>query len=149
MVYVNELLDARYVTFLNEETKEDCLNTMTDLLAESENITDPVAFRKAVFDREEIMSTGIGLGIALPHVKIPEVRDICVAVGIHANGVNWDSLDGQPVHIVFLIAGSPDQHRTYLQTVSKIVLVLKNAKRRKQMIRAKSVEEILSLFRTV
>ncbi|NQT25645.1 PTS sugar transporter subunit IIA [candidate division KSB1 bacterium] len=149
MVSVKELLDARYVTFLDCETKDECLNTLVDLVSQSENISDEPAFRKAVFERESIFSTGIGLGIALPHVKIPEVKDMTVAVGIHAKGVYWDSLDGEPVHIIFLIAGSSDQHRIYLQTVSKIVLVLKNAKRREQLIVAKSPEEIISLFHTV
>lgn len=149
MVIVNELLDSRYICFLEGGTKEACLNTLIDLLVQSENITDAEAFRKAVFEREEIVSTGIGLGIALPHVKIPEVKDMTIAVGIHAAGINWDALDGQPVHIIFLIAGSSDQHRTYLQTVSKIVLVLKNARRREQLIETRSAEDVLSLFQTV
>jgi len=149
MVFVKEVLDAQFITFLDCKNKENCLNALIDLLVQSPNIENEAEFRKAVFDRESIMSTGIGLGIALPHVKIRNVKDITVAVGIHRKGVDWEALDGEPVHIIFLIAGSEDQHRTYLRTVSKIVLVLKNAKRREQLIAAENAEEILSLFQTV
>lgn len=149
MVYVNRYLNPETIGFLDAKTKEEALEAMIDLLAESPNIEDKKAFHEAVFKREAVMSTGIGMGIAIPHVKIKEVSDICVAIGICKNGIEWDSMDGEPVKIIFLFAGSETQHELYLQTLSKIMLVLKNQKRREQMVAAQNVEEIIKLFENV
>ena len=149
MVYVNRYLNPDYIRFLEASTKKEALEAMIDMLAESPNIEDKKAFHEAVFKRESVMSTGIGMNIAIPHVKIKEVADICVAIGICKNGIDWDSMDGEPVRIIFLFAGSEDQHELYLQTLSKIMLVLKNQRRREQMIAANSVEEIVKLFENV
>ncbi|MFC1569759.1 PTS sugar transporter subunit IIA [bacterium] len=149
MVYVQALLDTKYIKFIESKTKSDVLEELIQIIDQSPNITNRDIFSKAVFKREALMSTGIGLGIAIPHVKIPEVKDLTIAVGISKHGVAWESLDGQPVHIVFLIAGSDDQHDQYLRTLSKIVLVLKNQSRREKIIAAENVETIIQLFQNI
>ena len=149
MVIVKDYLKPEYVVFLDCPDKKGCLDRMIEVISESPNIEDGEAFRKAVFAREEIISTGLGLGIALPHVKIPEVKDLTVAIGIHHQGVDWESLDNEPVHIIFLIAGSEAQHTLYLQTVAKIMLILKNTRRREQLLEARKAENVLALFETV
>jgi PTS system fructose-specific IIC component len=82
-------------------------------------------------------------------VKVKSVTDLTLAVGISKSGIEWGSLDGKPVHIVFLIAGSEDQHEQYLRILSKIILVLKNENRRKNIIEAKDVQTIIDQFQTV
>ncbi|MBN2104457.1 PTS sugar transporter subunit IIA [bacterium] len=149
MVYVHPLLRAEYIKFVESGQKPDVLKSLIDVISKSPNITNRDVFQKAVFDRESIMSTGIGLGIAIPHVKIPEIKDMTIAVGISKQGIEWDALDGQPVHIIFLIAGSADQHDLYLRTLSKIVLVLKNPARREKITAAVSAEEVIRLFQNV
>lgn len=149
MVLVKEFLQPKFIKFLNCSQKSDCLSSLIETISESDNIIDKEAFSRAVFDRENIMSTGLGLGIAIPHVKIPEVSDLTIAIGIHSEGVEWEALDGEPVQLIFLIAGSADQHQTYLQTVAKLMLVLKNAKRREQLKSAQKAEEVMALFSTV
>ena len=146
MVYVKELLDPAYVTFLNSNNKEEALETLIHLMKTSSQIIDHSSFRKAVFAREDIMSTGIGLGVAIPHVKIKQVKDMVIGIGVSKNGIDWDSLDGKPVHIIFLIASSENQHEKYLRILAKIVLVLKNPNRRQKIVEAKNPEDILSLF---
>ena len=86
---------------------------------------------------------------AIPHVKISAVQDLTIAVGISKKGIEWEALDGQPVHIVFLIAGSDDQHDLYLRTLSKIVLVLKNKSRREKIVEAEDVGTVIQLFQNI
>lgn len=149
MVYVHPLLQVEFIKFIESDRKEDVLRTLIQVISKSPNIVDGDIFQKAVFDREAIMSTGLGLGIAIPHVKIPEVKDLTIAVGISKEGIEWEALDGEPVHIIFLIAGADDQHELYLRTLSKIVLVLKNPERRKKIIAADNVETVIRLFQNV
>ena len=115
----------------------------------SPNILDKDVFREAIFERESIVSTGIGLGIAIPHVKIKEVRDLTLCVGISKDGIDWNAIDNQPVHVVFLIAGSDEQHEVYLRILAKIVLLLKNRKRREKLIQARTIEEVVALFENI
>lgn len=149
MVYMHSLLKAEQIQFLSSSSKEGVLEELIQLISQSPHILDEKAFGKAVFERESIMSTGIGLGLAIPHVKVKSVTDLTLAVGISKSGIEWGSLDGQPVHIIFLIAGSEDQHELYLRILSKIILVLKNEKRRKKIIEANDVQTIIDQFQTV
>jgi len=146
MVYLREYLDPSYVLFLDENDKNAALNRMIDCLNTSPHIIEKEAFRKAVFEREKIMSTGIGLGIAIPHVKMKGVEDFAICVGVSKKGIAWESIDNHPVHIVFLIAGAAEQHAHYLRILSKIILVLKKRERREKLIKAKKAAEILDLF---
>ena len=149
MVYVHPLLETQFIKFLEADTKDAALDEMIQMMSDSPNISDEKSFRKAVFDREALMSTGLGLGIAIPHVKIKSIKDISIGIGIHKKGLDWDALDGEAVHIVVMIAGSDTQHDTYLRTLSKIVLVLKNKKRREKMIQSSTPEEIVTLFENI
>lgn len=146
MIYLKKYLDPTRVVFLKEDDKKDVLNKLIDCLVSSPNILDQDVFRKEIFEREKIISTGIGLGIAIPHVKIKEVKDITICVGVSQNGIDWGALDNQPVHIIFLIAGAADQHESYLRLLSKIVLVLKSQTRREKLIASQNVDEVIELF---
>jgi PTS system nitrogen regulatory IIA component len=119
---------------------------MIENLSGSPNVLDRKAFHKAVWDREKIMSTGIGLGIAIPHVKIKEVKDITVGIGISKAGIAWEALDNKPVHAVFLIAGAEDQHDIYLRLLAKIILVLKKTERRQRLFSAANAEQVVEVF---
>ena len=146
MVCLKDYLKEDHVLFLEKGDKKSILDQMIDNISSSSSITDKGSFSTAVFDRETIISTGIGLGIAIPHVKIPSVRDITIGIGICPEGVEWDSLDNQPVHIIFLIAANTDQHQIYLRLLSKIVLVLKKKERREKLVEAKDPSIVLKQF---
>lgn len=149
MIYLREYLNAEFVLFLQESDKKSVLNRMVDCLSSSPNILDRESFRKAVFEREKIISTGIGLGIAIPHVMIEEVKNITIGIGISKEGIPWEALDNKPVHAVFLFAGAADQHELYLRLLSKIILVLRNKERRHKLFTAKNVKQLLDLFNTL
>ena len=149
MIYLNTLVHSDFIAFLDESDKKAALDTLIDLMDTSPNILDKDVFREAIFERESIVSTGIGLGIAIPHVKIKEVRDLTLCVGISKDGIDWNAIDNQPVHVVFLIAGSDEQHEAYLRILAKIVLLLKNRKRREKLIQARTIEEVVALFENI
>jgi PTS system nitrogen regulatory IIA component len=109
------------VCILHESSKDDVLRALIAIIATSPNVTDPAALTSAIFKREALMSTGIGLGLAVPHVRIPSVKSLTMAVGIsHAGIDDYSSLDDKPVHHVFLIAAPEGQHAEYLRLLSAI-----------------------------
>lgn len=147
MIYLRDYIKTENILFFTEqENKEKILEKMIDHLENSPLIIDKKKFRQAVFDRESLMSTGIGLGIAIPHVKIPAVKDIAICIGICRQGVEWNSLDGKPVHLIFLMAAHDDQHNVYLRLLSKIILVLRKQDRREKLTAAETPEAVMSHF---
>jgi len=109
------------VCFLKATKKSAGLVELIDVLALSPIITDKATLTEAVFKRESIMSTGIGLGLAVPHVRIASVNTLVMAVGISRAGIDdYVSLDDKPVHLVFLIAAPEGQHVEYLRLLSAI-----------------------------
>ena len=149
MIYLRDYLDPSYVVFLEETEKESALNRLVDCISSSPNIEDKEVLRKAVFNREKIISTGIGLGIAIPHVKIKEVKKLTICIGISKEGIDWAAIDNKPVYTIFLIAGPAEQHELYLKILSKIILVLKKKERREQILKAEKPDEILKLFKNL
>ncbi|MFW6138810.1 MAG: PTS sugar transporter subunit IIA, partial [Spirochaetota bacterium] len=86
-----------------------------------------------------------GYGLAIPHVKLPQIQEFFITIGIHQKGVDWDSMDSKPVFLIFLIAG-PDQQEKYLRLLAKLTLALKNPERRQSMIRSTTRYEVLQSF---
>jgi mannitol/fructose-specific phosphotransferase system IIA component len=105
MIDLKDHLDAARVRDLTGTTKDAVLEEMVALVSSSDAVTDAPSLLSAVRERERVLSTGIGLGIAIPHAKIPGVTRFVVAVGRHGAGIEFDAIDGKPVHIVVLIAG--------------------------------------------
>ena len=96
---IADYLDSRLIAFLDVETRDEAINVLIDLLNQAGKLPDREAFRQAIFHREEIVSTGIGMGVAFPHAKIADLDDFFVAVGLLEKGIDWNALDGAPVRI--------------------------------------------------
>ena len=119
-------LKADRVVVTDDACKTEILDRLIDVLAGTAEVTDPDALTVAIAKREQMMSTGIGRGIGIPHVRIDGVSDIVMAVGLVRNGVpDYDSLDGLPVKLIFMIAARPDQHEEHLRLLSRISRSLK------------------------
>ncbi len=114
--------------------------------AELGYIPDEKAFSEAILEREDIMSTGIGLQVAIPHAKLKGIKEFFVIAAVLDNEVAWDSLDKKPVRLVFMIGGPSDRQTDYLMILSKITLVIKNPARRKSLMAAKTPEAVLDSF---
>ena len=132
---------------LESETKPEALRELVDILRDAAEITDPEKFYRAIMDRENILSTGLGIGIALPHVKIPSVTDFVVALGRKRDGLNFDSLDGKPAKIVIMIGASEKQHRDFLKVIARVSQLFRQESVRNEVLAAKDPEEIMNVIR--
>lgn len=121
---------------LKSTDKQGALRELCAAMATSRNIGDAKAFQKAIVDREAILSTGIGLGLAMPHAKVPSVRDFTIALGRSKAGIDWDSLDGAPVHIAVMIGASDSQASEYTKVLAAIVTRMKDEAVRRKMLAA-------------
>ncbi|MBJ2355370.1 PTS sugar transporter subunit IIA [Sphaerochaeta sp. S2] len=141
-----DYLTESSVLFLKETHKNQILTTMAEKAAESEYVSSGEAFTEAILDREAIMSTGIGLQVAIPHAKLNGIKEFFVLAAVLDHDVPWDSLDKKPVRLVFMIGGPSDRQTDYLMILSKITLVIKNPERRKALMAAKTPQAVLDAF---
>ncbi|RKY63538.1 MAG: PTS sugar transporter subunit IIA [Candidatus Latescibacterota bacterium] len=140
---LSDLISPDRIVWLSSDTKEEVLRELVDVISRAPQIGDRDELLKAVLEREKIMSTGIGLGIAVPHAKIESVSDFVIAIGISRKGVEFDSLDNKPVHIVVMIAGPANQQDRYIRILAKVVLALKDPKVRETVLKAETPQEVL------
>lgn len=133
---------------LKSSDKEGALNELIEVISTSPLINDKDTFAKAIFEREKIISTGVGIGVAVPHVKIPQVGDFVAAIGRSHKGIDFQALDEKPVHIVVMIGASDKQSGEFLKVLAKLVLRLKDKNFRRAVMLAKSQAEIKQLFLT-
>ncbi len=106
--------------------KEEALSLLVAAVGKNPTVADDAMFRNAVFEREAIMSTGLGSGIAVPHVRIPEVGVPTLGIGVSREGIDYSSLDGKPVHVMVLFAMPLGAEKVYLTLLAKVMLVLRN-----------------------
>jgi len=144
---VHELLNIKYVlTEFKSEKKDEVINELVDLLKGDERIIDLEEVRKCVFEREEKMSTGVGKGFAIPHGKTNSVNDILAAFGKSEAPIEYNSLDGEPVHLIFLLIGKENLVAKHIKLLSRISRLMNNEEFRKRLINADSKESILKIF---
>ncbi len=148
MIKISKFLSPKHVVFLDVDKRDEALQTMTDVLFQSGKLQDPVAFYKAILDRERIVSTGIGMGVAIPHAKLHEYDEFFVAIGILQKGIEWNALDGAPVRLIFMIGGPDDRQTEYLQILSKLTQAIKDESTRKKMLTLNSANAIIDLFKS-
>lgn len=139
-------LDPERVIALDVESKQGALEALVTAAATSDAVTDPEALLSAVLEREELLSTGIGLGIAIPHAKIPSVKRFVVVVGRHAQGIDFGSIDGRPVRIAVLIAGPQDAQKDYLELLAQLSKRLKVEPIREEVIAATERQRVVDLL---
>ncbi len=130
-----EILSGKSVIVgLNGEGKREILEELVDVLEVGDNITDREKVLEAVLQREEIMSTGIGHGIAIPHGKSEYVKELRGVLGIKRKGVEFDSLDGQPTFIFFLLVSPMDVSGPHIKALARISRLLKGEEFRQELI---------------
>ena len=130
-----EILSGKSVIVgLNGEGKREILEELVDVLEVGDNITDREKVLEAVLQREEIMSTGSGHGIAIPHGKSEFVKELGGVLGIKRKGVEFDSLDGQPTFIFFLLVSPMDVSGPHSKALARISRLLKGEEFRQELI---------------
>ena len=144
---IRDLLAVESIDLNGKATgKTDVLNQCVDLMAKSGKIADVEKYRKGVFAREDEGTTGIGMGIAIPHCKSDAVKKAGLAAMVVKNGVDFESLDGTPAKIIFLIAAPNTEDNVHLQVLSKLSVMLMDEHFTDSLINANSVDEFLSII---
>lgn len=146
MIELSDLLTENRITDLTNTTKEEAIRELVEVISSAEQIVDKDRFLHALLERERILSTGVGLGVAVPHAKMDAVTDFVIAVGRSQQGIEFDALDAKPVHIVVMIGASEEQKDNYITVLAKVMSILKKDQARKQVMEAKTSEEILKVF---
>lgn len=144
---VSELLNPGVIiSDLKGNKKEEVINELIDLFKSDSRVQDVEKVRSAVLDREKIMSTGVGKGFAIPHGKTNSITDIIAAFGKTKNPVDYDALDNQPVHLVFLLVGKDNLVSKHIKLLSRISRMMNKDEFRNRLLEAESAEEILDIF---
>ncbi len=144
---VHELISTNNILIgFKSVKKEDVINELVDLLKGDERVLDLDEIRKCVFEREEKMSTGVGKGFAIPHGKTNSVTDILAAFGKSEAPIEYNSLDGEPVHLVFLLIGKETLLAKHIKLLSRISRLMNNEEFRKKLIEADSADSMLKIF---
>ncbi|RRN71642.1 PTS fructose transporter subunit IIC [Peribacillus simplex] len=131
---------------LQSVTKQAVIDELSGKLAEADRLNDVEAFKAAILKREQQSTTGIGEGIAIPHAKTNAVRTPAICFGKSVNGVDYESLDGQPAHLFFMIAASEGANADHLETLSRLSSLLMDEKFRDRLISSSSGEEVLEII---
>ena len=143
---ITDLLDERSISLTGTpKTKSEALDQIIDLMVKSGKINDREAYRAQVYAREEESTTGIGEGIAIPHGKCDAVTKPGLAAMVIKDGVEFDSLDGQPVTLMFLIAAPNTKDNVHLAVLSKLSVLLMDENFADNLRNAKSVDEFLKI----
>jgi len=133
---------------LQETEKESVIKEMVDSLVAAGKIQESVSKKivKALMDREELGSTGIGSGVAVPHAKHDAITDLVCAFGRSKKGINFDALDGEPVYVVFLLLSSKSASGAHLEALAFISRLVRDDKYVRFLREAKDVKDIRDLL---
>src|ERR1700722_4102619 len=134
MISLSKLMDTKLVSFLGLESMEETLSALVEVANHAGKITDKQQFLKALLDRESIISTGIGMGVAIPHAKLTGYDQFFITIGILKKGVDWKALDEAPVRIVFMIGGPENKQTEYLQILSRLTYAINDEEKRKKLL---------------
>ena len=146
---VTDLLDPQCVVVpLNASTKREAIDGLVDAMASTGRVSDAAAVKKAVWEREQQRSTGIGEGLAIPHGKTPAAHGLCLAVGRLATPIEYDSIDRKPVKLVVLLVSPPERTSDHIQALGRISRLMTNPSFREQVYAASDAGQLLELFRT-
>jgi len=138
---ITDLLDARSILLnASPKSKNEALDQIVDLMVKSEKINDKEAYRKQVYAREEESTTGIGEGIAIPHAKTAAVKAPGLAAMVVKDGVDYDSLDGEPAKLIFLIAAPDTEDNVHLEVLSRLSMLLMDPDFRTGLMEAENVD---------
>ncbi|MGX6445646.1 PTS fructose transporter subunit IIABC [Neobacillus sp. K501] len=144
---ITELLTKATINLsLKSTQKADAIEELVSVLDAAGKLTNRSEFKKAILKREEQSTTGIGEGIAIPHAKTSAVKQAAIAFGRSKAGVNYESLDGQPSHLFFMIAAPEGANNTHLEALSRLSTILLKEEVRNQLLAAASANEVLKII---
>ena len=142
-----DLLSAQSVDLnFQVNSKAEAIDKLVDLMNSTGNISDREAYKNAILAREELSTTGIGEGIAIPHAKVGAVKKATLVAAVSKEGVDYEALDGAPSHLFFMIAAPDGANNTHLDVLSRLSTILMDGKFRETLINAADANEFLRLI---
>ena len=146
-IVTENFLSPDRVVLLDYSTKHDVLVMMSEVLAKAPQVKNSAELLDSILKREALMSTAVGRGIAIPHVRLSSVTDLVMAVGISKRDIlDFDAVDGNPVRLVFMIAAANNQHDYYLQTISHFSAKLRNDELKSRLLNSTDPAEVYALL---
>jgi len=146
-INISSILSPHRIVFINYPNKRDALLTLAENLAAAPQIKNRQELTSEILKREELMSTAIGRGIAIPHIRLSSVTDLVVSIGIsRIDIVDFQPLDDEPVRLVFMIAAAQSQHAYYLHTLSWFSTRLKNRGLRDKLLTTETPQQVYDLL---
>jgi len=131
------------------DEKEDIIKELIDFASEnSDFIRNERKLFKAIIEREKKSSTAIGLGLAIPHGRTFEARDFFVILGISKEGKDFDSIDGEPVHLFFLMSAPPDNDTKYLKAIKELSESLRSDELRESLTNVDNIDKAYFLLKS-
>ncbi len=146
---ISEFLDPDLVVFMHAKNRDEALTLLVDAAEKKQKLFDKEAFFDAILKREQIVSTGIGMGVAIPHAKLTGFEEFFIVIGIQQGheGIEWEALDGSSVRLIFMIGGPPDRQTDYLKILSRLTIAIKEEKRRQGLAQCQTGFEVIEWFR--
>ena len=131
------------------KTKNEIIEELVNLASRSKLVKDKDEVLKAVLEREKLVTTGVGYGVAFPHAKTKAIKGIVIAFGRSKNGIDFDAMDKKPVHLFFLIAAPEDAIGAHLNVMARLSYLMKSEKNRDNLMKISSPRELLELLDSV
>lgn len=145
---ISDILSADVIEVnLDVKDKDDSLNKIIDLAALSGKILDIKKVTETIFEREKLVSTGVGKGFAIPHGKTDAISDIVAAFVITKNPIDFDSIDGEPVRFIFLLVGKETLLNTHIKLLSRISRLMNKDEFREKLLKSVTKDEVLKIFK--
>ena len=146
-INAESILSIHRILFINHSNKRDALLALSNNLSAAPQIKNKQELSSEILKREELMSTAIGHGIAIPHVRLSSITDLVVSIGISRTDIiDFQPMDDEPVRLIFMIAAAHNQHAYYLQTLSWFSAKLKNRELRESLMEAGTEQQVYDLL---
>jgi len=147
MIKITEFLTKKTIDIdLKATDKKRVIEELVNLLVKEKQVKDLEKAVASILEREKIGTTGIGQGVAIPHGRVDEVERLVGAFGISKRGIDFDALDGEPVHLIFLLLSPPESGGQHLRALSKISRLFKDKFFKQMLLEAKTVDEVFKIL---
>jgi len=147
MVKLSDILDPQCIKLnLQGKRKKDTIEELVDLLFKTHKIKNPDKIQQALIEREKMGTTGIGGGIAIPHIMMEEIPQTIMAFGRKKQGIKFDAIDERPVNLVFLLLGPKQDARLHLKILCRLSRLLHNTRFKKALMEAKDKDEVIKII---
>ncbi len=147
---LSKFCDETLISFdLKSKTKDDVIEELVDLVSSSNMVKDRDQLLADIREREELVTTGVGYGVAFPHAKTKAVKGIVIAYGRSEEGIDFDAMDHKPVSLFFLIAAPEDAIGAHLNVMARLSYLMKSEENRQKLMEAGSPGDVLALIDNV